>query len=163
MAALHDTWIEPRPFRGVGQRDDQGEYVHGEKGAGKTTETTRFLLVDDHVHARAVLHRWISLLPSGEVVAEAGNGEEALRLIPVHKPHVVLMDIVMPGMDGLQAAEYIKNNYPDIRIILYTGHDTHRFQQRAQAVHVDALYTKEELTFLELQALVARWFPPSSH
>ena len=120
--------------------------------------TIRFLIVDDHPYARKALHRLIATLPSGEVVAEATNGAEAMNLIPSHDPHVVLMDIVMPVMDGLQAAERIKHLYPHLHIVLYTGHDKERFQHRARAAKADALYAKEELTFSELQHLVAQWF-----
>ncbi len=121
-------------------------------------EDIHFLLVDDHVQVRSVLHHLISALPRGKVVAEAGNGVDALQLIAVHRPHVVLMDIVMPVMDGLQAAEQMKRLYPDLHIILYTGHAKERFQQRAREVGIDALYMKEELTVSELQRLVNRWF-----
>ncbi len=119
----------------------------------------RFLVVDDHSHVRSAMHRLISILPEGEVVAEAANGAEALQLIPRCRPHVVLMDIVMPVMDGLQATEHMKRQYPDLHVILYTGHDSERFQHRAQAVGADALYAKEQLTLTELQQLIHRWFP----
>lgn len=121
----------------------------------------RFLIVDDPPQARTALHRLISTLPGGEVVAEAENGAEAVQLIPVHQPHVVLMDIVMPVMDGLQAAEHMKRHYPELHIILYTGHDKERFRHRAQAIPVDALYAKEELSLSELRNLVNQWFPHS--
>ncbi len=120
--------------------------------------TIRFLIVDDHPYARRAMHRLITTLPTGKVVAEAENGEEAVNLIPSYRPHIVLMDIVMPVMDGIQAAERIKHQYPHLHVILYTGHDKERFQQRARAVGVDALYAKEELTHAELQHLVTQWF-----
>ncbi len=125
-------------------------------------EEIRFLLVDDHVNVRLALRRLISTLPRGKVVAEAGNGDDALRLVSSHRPHIVLMDIVMPVMDGLQAAEQMKRLYPDLHIVLYTGHPKERFQQRARGLGIDAIYTKEGLTISELQRLVSRWFRSSS-
>ena len=121
-------------------------------------EDIRFLLVDDHVNVRLALRRLISTLPRGKVVAEAGNGDDALRLVSSHRPHIVLMDIVMPVMDGLQAAERMKRLYPDLHIVLYTGHPKERFQQRARGLGIDAIYMKEELTISELKRLVSRWF-----
>lgn len=121
-------------------------------------EDIRFLLVDDHVNVRLALRRLISTLPRGKVVAEAGNGDDALRLVSSHRPHIVLMDIVMPVMDGLQAAERMKRLYPDLHIVLYTGHPKERFQQRAQRLGIDGIYMKEELTISELKRLVSRWF-----
>jgi len=87
----------------------------------------------------------------------AENGENALRLVSLHRPHIVLMDIVMPVMDGLQAAERMKLLYPDLHIVLYTGHPKERFQQRARELGIDAIYMKEELTISELQRLISRW------
>lgn len=124
----------------------------------KRHRNIRFLVVDDHLHMRSAMHRLISTLPEGEVAAEAVNGAEAIELIPRCRPHVVLMDIVMPVMDGLQATEHIKRLYPDLYVILYTGHESERFQHRAQAVGADALYAKEQLTLAALKQLIHQWF-----
>ncbi len=124
-------------------------------------EDIRFLLVDDRADVRAALRRLISTWPGGNVVAEAENGEDALRLVALHRPHIVFMDIVMPVMDGFQAAEQMKTLYPDLRIVLYTGHSKKRFQQRARDVGIDAVYMKEELTLSEFQRLVRQWFNTS--
>lgn len=118
----------------------------------------RFLVVDDNLHMRSAMQRLISTIPEAKVVGEATNGAEALELIPHCHPHVVLMDIVMPVMDGLQAIEHIKRLYPDLYVILYTGHEIERFQHRAQSVGADALYAKEQLTLAELKQLVHQWF-----
>ncbi len=124
-------------------------------------EDIRFLLVDDRADVRAALRRLISTWPGGNVVAEAENGEDALRLVALHRPHIVFMDIVMPVMDGFQAAEQMKTLYPDLRIVLYTGHSKKRFQQRARDVGIDAVYMKEELTLSEFQRLLSQWFNTS--
>ncbi len=124
-------------------------------------EDIRFLLVDDRADVRAALRRLISTWPGGNVVAEAENGEDALRLVALHRPHIVFMDIVMPVMDGFQAAEQMKTLYPDLRIVLYTGHSKERFQQRARDVGIDAVYMKEELTLSEFQRLLSQWFNTS--
>ncbi len=63
----------------------------------------RVLIADDHALVRAGIRALLERMPGIEVVAEAGDGAEARQLIPRHRPHVVLMDITMPGLNGLDA------------------------------------------------------------
>lgn len=78
----------------------------------------RLLLVDNHTLVRAGLRALLQNLEGIQVVAEAGDGREALRLIEIHQPDVVLMDIAMPEMNGLEATARIVKEYPHVRVII---------------------------------------------
>jgi DNA-binding NarL/FixJ family response regulator len=91
----------------------------------------RVLLADDHALVRAGFRALLQSLPDMEVVAEAGDGREALRLIKLHQPDVVLMDIGMPGLNGLEAAARIAEEAPQIRVIILSMHATEEYVLRA--------------------------------
>ena len=81
----------------------------------------RVLLVDDHAVVRQGLKMFLGLDPDLEVVGEAENGEEAIRLIPDLNPEVVLMDLLMPVMDGIEAITHIRQDYPETEVIALTS------------------------------------------
>lgn len=80
--------------------------------------TIRVLLADDHDLVRSGLRALLSGFKGVEVVAEAGTGNEALELVEEHRPHVVLMDIAMPELNGLDATERIKKRFPGVQVLL---------------------------------------------
>ena len=80
----------------------------------------KILLVDDEEGIRKVLG--ISLSDSGYKVSTAASGEEALRIFRKMKPPIVLTDIKMPGMDGIELLQKIKEESPDTEVIMITGH-----------------------------------------
>jgi two-component system response regulator DegU len=83
--------------------------------------TIRLMLVDDHKMLREGLRR--SLEEEGfYVVGEAADGDEAIRLVPAAKPDVILMDVSMPDMDGVEATRRILRDDPDKRIVMLTMH-----------------------------------------
>ena len=83
--------------------------------------TIRILLADDHAVVRQGLQMFLALEADFEVVGEAINGEEALRLARQLKPDVILMDIVMPVMDGITAIERIRQEVPEVEVIALTS------------------------------------------
>jgi DNA-binding NarL/FixJ family response regulator len=83
--------------------------------------TIRILLVDDHSVVRQGLKMFLALDPDLEVVGEAGNGAEALQLARELKPDVVLMDLLMPVMDGITATAAIHQALPDTEVIALTS------------------------------------------
>ena len=86
-------------------------------------ERIRLLLADDHAVVRAGLRVLLDSQEDMEVVGEAGDGWETLEKTLSLKPDIVLLDISMPGMSGLEAAGEIKRQAPDVRILVLTMHD----------------------------------------
>jgi NarL family two-component system response regulator LiaR len=89
------------------------------------------LLVDDHAVVRSGLSAFLSVNPDIELVSEAENGEQAVQCATVLQPDVILMDLMMPGMDGLAATAAIKRRHPDIRIIALTSFQEDELVQNA--------------------------------
>ncbi len=89
----------------------------------------RVLIADDHALIRDGLNKIISLDDDRNItiVGEASNGEEAVSLARELNPDVILMDINMPVINGIEASKTIKKSYPDIRIIILTIHDTKEY------------------------------------
>lgn len=81
----------------------------------------RILIIDDEIPARNRLRRMLDKLPEVHIAAEAGTGQEALRLIPVKKPDVLLLDISMPGMDGMTLAQMLKSQRTPPLVIFCTA------------------------------------------
>ena len=77
----------------------------------------RVLLVEDQILVRQSLRAVLQGYPNLEVIAEAGDGEEALHYVETLKPDVVLMDINMPKMDGVAATRLIKSEFPDVAVV----------------------------------------------
>jgi NarL family two-component system response regulator LiaR len=79
------------------------------------------MIVDDHAIVRQGLHTFLGMLPDIELVGEAGNGEEALAAAGQARPDVVLMDLVMPVMDGIEAIRRLHAERPEIKVIALTS------------------------------------------
>jgi len=84
------------------------------------TESIRIMLVDDHAMVRSGLKLFLSGEDDLEIVAEAGDGQEAIDLSQDAQPDVILMDVVMPGVDGPTAMARIRQDYPHIQVIALT-------------------------------------------
>lgn len=87
------------------------------------SEAIRILLVDDQRLMREGLRTLLELEPDLCVVGEAGDGQAALDVYAVHAPDVVLMDIRMPGMDGVEATRRLRQRWPDARVMILTTFD----------------------------------------
>jgi two-component system, NarL family, response regulator LiaR len=81
----------------------------------------RILIADDHGVVRQGLRMYLGRDPEIEIVAEAENGEEAVALAREHSPDVVLMDLLMPRMDGIAATEAIRAGLPDVEVVALTS------------------------------------------
>jgi len=84
-------------------------------------------IVDDNAAARRSLHSLLKLDPRLTVVAEAENGSAAIAMVEEHRPDVVLMDISMPILDGIEAIRVITSKCPGIRVIVFTIHSADSF------------------------------------
>ena len=82
----------------------------------------RVLLADDHALVRAGIRALLEGLEGVAVVAEAGNGGEVLELARKHRPDVVLLDISMPGIGGLEASAQLKQELPEVRVVMLSMH-----------------------------------------
>jgi NarL family two-component system response regulator LiaR len=91
----------------------------------------RLLIVDDHKVVRNGLRVFISLYDDLEVVGEAKNGQQALEQCAAHRPDVVLMDMVMPVMDGPTATRLIREQFPEVQVVALTSFDEEEIVHRA--------------------------------
>ncbi|GAB3696089.1 response regulator [Saccharopolyspora tripterygii] len=89
--------------------------------------TTRILLADDHVLVRRGVRLILDNEPDLSVVAEAGDGAEAVELAHVEQPDLAILDIAMPRMTGLQAARQLTRLLPDLRILILTMYDNEQY------------------------------------
>jgi len=87
-------------------------------------QVMRLLICDDQVIVRDGLRAILSTAPGVLVVGTANNGSEAIHLIPSTQPDLILMDLKMPVMNGVQATKVIHENYPSVRVLVLTTYDT---------------------------------------
>jgi len=104
--------------------------------------STRVLLVDDVEQVRWDLRTALSFSEDLEIIGEAANGLEALRLVETLKPEVILLDLAMPMMDGYEATRLIKTLSPSCRIVALTVHGYDEAQLKAARSGVDAFLIK---------------------
>jgi DNA-binding NarL/FixJ family response regulator len=91
----------------------------------------RVILADDHTLVRAGIRALLEKLPGVEVVGEASDGREVLKLVGTHRPDLVLMDIAMPGLNGLEAAARMAKEFPDVRVLILSMHPNEEYVWRA--------------------------------
>lgn len=102
----------------------------------------KLILVDDEDEVRGRISSKISKESGFQIVGTAGNGHDALELIDMHLPHVVITDIRMPYIDGLELAGIIKQEYPTIRVAFITGYDQFDYAREAIELGVRSYLTK---------------------
>ena len=105
----------------------------------------RILLADDHALVRAGIRSLIEAVDGFTIVAEAGNGREAVGLAALHRPDVVVMDISMKEMNGIEAAAQIRAATPATRILILSMHVSEEFVQRAVDSGVSGYLVKDSV------------------
>lgn len=103
----------------------------------------KIMLVDDHRLVRAGLKRVLSESPDIQVVAEASTGEEALELARTYAPDIVLMDINMPGIGGLETTRRLKQRMPEVKIIVVSMHLEEPYPSRMLAAGANGYISKD--------------------
>ena len=133
-------------------------------------EEIRLMLVDDHEVIRVGLKSFLQIQEGIKVVAEASNGEEALELALRYEPDIILMDITMPGMDGLEATRRLHVLSPNCKVLALTVHDDKQYFMQMLAAGASGYITKQAAAddlmgaiktvaqgHLFLQPALARW------
>jgi len=121
----------------------------------KQPDPIRILVADDHLVARVGVCTIVNMQPDMLVVAEAANGQQALELYRQHRPDVVLLDLRMPIVSGLEAAEAIRAEFPRARLIALTTYGGDEDIRRALSAGVQAYLTKDVLHDELLKAIRA--------
>ena len=109
----------------------------------KMDKKHRILIVDDHTLLRAGLRALMLQDPGLEVVGEAENGRDAIRAVGQLSPDLVLMDLTMPGMNGIEAVTEIKKRYPEVRVLVMTLHKAEDYVHAALKAGADGYILKD--------------------
>jgi DNA-binding NarL/FixJ family response regulator len=105
----------------------------------------RILIVDDYAPLRAGLRGLLVGEPDLEVVGEAGNGRDAIHAVWKYSPDLVLLDLSMPGMNGIEALTQIKSRYPNVRVLIMTLHNTDEFIHASFKAGADGYILKDAM------------------
>ena len=116
-------------------------------------EKRRILIVEDHTLLRAGLRALLLQDPNIEIVGEANNGRDAVQVVGLLAPHLVLMDLSMPGMNGIEAIMDIKRRYPETRVLVLTIHKTDEYIHESLRAGADG-YILKDATYDELRIAV---------
>jgi DNA-binding NarL/FixJ family response regulator len=118
----------------------------------------RVLIADDSAEFRSAIGLFLAQLPQVEVVGVAEDGEHALTLVASTRPDLVLMDLKMPRLNGLQATQQIRAGFPGVRVIIITLHDSEKLKAASVASGADRFIPKRSLR-QELPGAIAQLFP----
>jgi DNA-binding NarL/FixJ family response regulator len=118
----------------------------------------RVLITDDHETVRRGLAVFLRAISGFEIVGEAGDGEEAVKKASLLKPDLVLMDISMPIMDGIEATQIIHRNHPSAKILILTSYSEEDHVRRALDAGASG-YLQKGVSIAELNAELRKLFP----
>jgi len=107
----------------------------------------RVLIVDDQSFMRTALRRFLEVQPSFKVCGEAHDGYEAVQQAMDLKPQVIVMDINMPGMDGLEATRRIHKAVPDTEVLIFTQHELQEVSRAAEDAGALGCVAKSEAAY----------------
>jgi len=118
------------------------------------------LVVDDHEQVRCLLKEWLETVFPDYGVVEAGSGEEAVIVAQAKLPKLVIMDIGLPKMDGIRAAQLIIESVPEAKVVILTMHEEEQYKKDAFASGVNA-YVPKRLMQSDLLPTLSRLIMPS--
>lgn len=120
-------------------------------------EKIKIMIVDDHSVVRSGLAAFLSIYDEFELIGEAANGKQALEKALALKPDVILMDVMMPEMDGAKATKYIKEAIPECQIIILTSFkEDHQIQEALKAGAIGYLLKNTSANELAAAIIAAR-------
>jgi two-component system response regulator NreC len=105
-------------------------------------ETARLLIVDDHEIFRRGLRALLAPYSEWKVCGEAVDGNDAVQQCKALKPDIVVMDVTMPGLNGLEATRFIKKDAPGTQVVIITQHDSSQIRTAALEAGAGAFVTK---------------------
>ncbi len=108
-----------------------------------TPEPVRVILADDHTLVRGGIRRILESQPGVEVVAEAADGREAIEACAAHEPDVLVLDLKMPGLDGIEVLRAVKRAHPAPKVIVLTMHAGREYVARAMQEGADGYLLKD--------------------
>jgi DNA-binding NarL/FixJ family response regulator len=103
------------------------------------------MIVDDHVNLRRLLHEWLSDELPGCAFVEMRTANEALMYCLQEPPHVIIMDIDMPGINGIDATSRVKSILPDTKVVILTVHENGLYKEAAMKAGATAFIHKRRL------------------
>lgn len=152
--------VLPANHRSSGSQNEPGESCEPPAGRRTTGGTTlRVLLVDDHAMVRQGLKSILDLYDDIEVVGEAADGEEAVELTQAHRPDIVIMDVNMPRLDGVEATKRIKRQFPATTVIGLSVQGGEHIERVIKDAGAASFVTKDqagERLYLAIQMAVQR-------
>jgi len=107
------------------------------------TESIRLLLADDQALVRGALAALLNLEPDLRVVVEVASGDGVLTAVETHRPDVALLDVEMPGMDGIAATALVRERFPDTRVLIVTTFGRPGFLRRAMQAGASGFVVKD--------------------
>jgi DNA-binding NarL/FixJ family response regulator len=117
---------------------------HPERSAIRNGAEVRVVVVDDQPFFREAARAVIEATPGFEAIGEASSGEEALRIVAELEPQLVLLDVRMHGMDGIQTSERINAGHPEVVVVLISIEDPENIPAAAQTCPAAALVRKQD-------------------
>lgn len=103
----------------------------------------KIIIADDHCLVRTGLRRLIDDIDDLSVIAEADNGNDAIRHVTELKPDVAILDINMPGLNGIETTEILRRDFPELKIVIVSMHSDELFPQRLIKAGANAYLTKD--------------------
>jgi two-component system response regulator YesN len=113
------------------------------------------MVVEDHVAVHSLLREWLEIVFPGCQVLEAAHAEQAITLAAANLPHLILMDVGLPKINGIEAARRIKLILPEILIVMLTIHEDDAYRLDSLAVGASAYVPKQKMPYLLLPTLTA--------
>ena len=112
------------------------------------------LIVEDNASFREMLREKLQTLSPSMIIYEAAEGNEALQKVDALKPELIFMDIRLPGENGIQLTQKIKERYPNIKIVILTSYDSLEYREAAIRAGGNCFILKDSLGYVQIEKLV---------